>query len=67
MNVLFKQCYLVDFKLNITCGILLKLLVPVAFEVDGINQHQFGQAVNRILRQKILNFTCRIKACDAMP
>lgn len=46
----------------ISCGFHLKLLVPVAFEVDGIDQHQAGQRVQHTLGQQILYFTCEFKA-----
>lgn len=49
--------YLVDSKLSILCLILLKLLVPEALEVDGIDQHQPGHGVQNTLSQQILNFT----------
>lgn len=55
-------CYLVESKCFISCGFLLKLLVPVAFEVDGIDQHQPSQIVQHTLSQQILNFTCEFEA-----
>ena len=51
------QFYLVDSELSIFCVTLLKLLVPIAFEVDGIHQHQSGHVVHHTLGQHILNFT----------
>lgn len=54
---LLKDCYLGDFKLCVYGGVLLKLLVPFAFEVDGIDQHQPGITAQETLDQKILNFT----------
>ena len=53
----FVQCYLVNSKLRINCRILLELLVPVAFEVDGIDQHQDSRTVHHILDQQVLDFT----------
>lgn len=49
--------YLGDVKLCISGGVLLELLVPVAFEVDGVDQHQPGVPGNDPFAQKIFNFT----------
>lgn len=56
LSIFFVNCYLVEPKLSITCGALLKPLVPVAFEVDGIDQYELSQAVHHALGQQILNF-----------
>lgn len=47
--------YLGDVKLYVSGGGVLKLLVPLAFEVDGIDQHQPGVAGHDALDQKILD------------
>ena len=61
LDVSFKQCYLVDSELSITCVVFIKPLVPVAFEVHGIDQHQPGHAVQHTLGQHILDSTWRTK------
>lgn len=56
MDFLF---YLVESEVCVTCEVCLKLFVPVAFEVDGVDQNQPGHVVHHTLGQQILNFTCR--------
>lgn len=51
MNVYFVQSYLVESELSITCVFHLKLLAPVAFEVDGIDQQQLGRLVHHALAE----------------
>lgn len=53
---LLQYCYLGDVKWCIFGVLLLKLLVPFAFEVDGVDQHQPGVTGHDTLDQKILNF-----------
>lgn len=53
------SCYLGDVKLRVAGGFHLELLVPFAFEVDGVDQHQPGIAVHETLDQKILDFPWR--------
>lgn len=55
--MLFEQRYLVDPELNILSGTLLELLVPVAFEVDGIDQDQHAAGVHYTLTQQVLDFS----------
>lgn len=55
--VLLAGCYRGDVKLCVSGGLLLKLLVPFAFEVDGVDQHQPGISAHDTLDQKILDFT----------
>lgn len=56
-SAVFVQCYLVYSKLSISSELLLKLFVPVAFEVDGIDQYQPARVIQHILGQQILDFT----------
>ena len=51
------QLYLVESELSISCVTLLKLLVPVAFEVDGVDQNQPAHGVHHTRGQNVLNFT----------
>lgn len=55
-SAVFVQCYLVYSKLSINSKLLLELFVPVAFEVDGIDQYQPGRVVQHTLDQQILDF-----------
>lgn len=58
--------YLGHPKLCVSGGVLLKLLVPVAFEVDGVDQHQPGITGYKILSQKVLDFTWRTDFMNAL-
>lgn len=58
----FVQRYLVYSKLSINSKILLELFVPVAFEVDGIDQYQPGCVVHHTLDQHVLDFTCMVNS-----
>lgn len=51
MKVYFVQSYLVDSELSNTCVFLFKLLVPVAFEIDGIDQHQLGHGAHHVVAE----------------
>lgn len=55
-----ERLYLVDLELGITSVALLKYLLPGAFEVNGIDQHQLGCAIQHTFSQQILYFSLRI-------
>ena len=54
-SAVFVQFYLIYSKLSINSIILHEVLIPVAFEVDGIDQHQLGHVVHHA--QQVLDFT----------
>ena len=56
-SAVFVQCYLIYSKLSINSKIFHELLLPVSFEVDGIDQHQLGHVVHHALDQQVLDFT----------
>lgn len=55
-SAFFLQCYLVYSKLGINSKILFELFVPVALEVDGVDQHQPGRVVHHIRAQQVFDF-----------
>lgn len=55
--ILYFLFYLVESELCVLCGVRLELFVPVAFEVDGVDQNQPGHVVHHTFGQHILNFT----------
>lgn len=52
-----ERSYLVDLELSITSVVLLKYLLPGAFEVNCIDQYQLGCAIQHTFSQQILYFS----------
>ncbi len=57
LSVFFVQFYLVESKLSIMSANRQERFIPGAFEVDGIYQHQPGQAVQYVFGHRIFDFT----------
>lgn len=51
-----ERWYLVEPEVDLFCCVLVKLLVPVALEVDGIDEHQLRQWVQYSRQQQVLDF-----------
>lgn len=54
--ICFLQHYRANSKWCLHCVLLFELLLPFAFEISGVHQHQLGQLVHHAPRDQVLDF-----------